>query len=102
MSVSEADHSVAHLDRPFSAWVRCSARVPATAPIDLLVDHAEILSLKGDSYRPREMDLVHRQRRRIAGPPVRLALRASLRWRPYRIWGGTLSTGGNGALFDRP
>jgi DNA replication protein DnaC len=31
--------------------------VVAAAMIDRLVHHAEILSLKGDSYRPRDKDL---------------------------------------------
>jgi DNA replication protein DnaC len=35
--------------------------VTATAMIDRLVHHAEILSLKGDSYRLRDKDL--------GGPP---------------------------------
>jgi DNA replication protein DnaC len=36
---------------------RSSDEVTATAMIDRLVHHAEILSLKGDSYRLRDKDL---------------------------------------------
>ena len=49
-------------NKPFSAWGEISGdEVTATAMIDRLVHHAEILSLKGDSYRLRDKDL--------GGPP---------------------------------
>jgi DNA replication protein DnaC len=45
-------------NKPFSAWgeIFCD-EVVAAAMIDRLVHHAEILSLKGDSYRLRDKDL---------------------------------------------
>jgi DNA replication protein DnaC len=45
-------------NKPFSAWGEIFGDdVVATAMIDRLVHHAEILSLKGDSYRLRDKDL---------------------------------------------
>lgn len=52
-------------NKPFSAWGETFGdEVVATAMIDRLVHHAEILSLKGDSYRLRDKDLG------AARPPV--------------------------------
>jgi DNA replication protein DnaC len=46
-------------NKPFSAWGEVFGDdVVATAMVDRLVHHAEILSLKGDSYRLRGKDLV--------------------------------------------
>jgi DNA replication protein DnaC len=45
-------------NKPFSAWGEIFGdQVTATAMIDRLVHHAEILSLKGDSYRLKDRDL---------------------------------------------
>src|SRR5207237_2214834 len=45
-------------NKPFSAWGDIFGdEVVAAAMIDRLVHHAEILSLKGDSYRLRDRDL---------------------------------------------
>jgi DNA replication protein DnaC len=45
-------------NKPFSAWGEIFGdEITATAMIDRLVHHAEILSLKGDSYRLRDKDL---------------------------------------------
>ena len=45
-------------NKPFSAWGEIFGDdVVAAAMIDRLVHHAEILSLKGDSYRLRDRDL---------------------------------------------
>jgi len=45
-------------NKPFSAWGETFGdEVVAAAMIDRLVHHAEILSLKGDSYRLRDRDL---------------------------------------------
>ena len=45
-------------NKPFSAWGEIFGdEVTATAMIDRLVHHAEILSLKGDSYRLKGRDL---------------------------------------------
>src|SRR4051812_14066068 len=45
-------------NRPFSAWGEIFGDdMAATAMIDRLIHHAEILSLKGDSYRLRGKDL---------------------------------------------
>src|SRR5271157_3902112 len=47
-------------NKPFSAWGEIFGDdVVAAAMIDRLVHHAEILSLKGDSYRLRDKDLGH-------------------------------------------
>ena len=45
-------------NKPFSAWGEIFGDdMAATAMIDRLIHHAEILSLKGDSYRVRGKDL---------------------------------------------
>ena len=45
-------------NKPFSAWGEIFGdELTATAMIDRLVHHAEILSLKGDSYRLRDKAL---------------------------------------------
>jgi DNA replication protein DnaC len=45
-------------NKPFSGWGEIFGdEVTATAMIDRLVHHAEILSLKGDSYRLKDRDL---------------------------------------------
>ena len=45
-------------NKPFSAWGEIFGdEVVAAAMIELLVHHAEILSLKGDSYRLKDKDL---------------------------------------------
>jgi DNA replication protein DnaC len=45
-------------NKPFSAWGEIFGdEVTATAMIDRLVHHAEILSLKSDSYRLKDRDL---------------------------------------------
>jgi DNA replication protein DnaC len=45
-------------NKPFSSWGEIFGdEVTAAAMIDRLVHHAEILSLKGDSYRLRDKDL---------------------------------------------
>ena len=55
-------------NKPFSAWGEIFGdEIVAVAMIDRLVHHAQILSLKGDSYRLRERDL--------GGRPLRDPLR---------------------------
>jgi DNA replication protein DnaC len=45
-------------NKPFSAWGEIFGdEIVAAAMIDRLVHHAEILALKGDSYRLRDEDL---------------------------------------------
>jgi DNA replication protein DnaC len=52
-------------NKPFSAWGEIFGdEVTAVAMIDRLVHHAEILSLKGDSYRLRDKELGARPRPR--------------------------------------
>jgi len=52
-------------NKPFSAWGEIFGdEVTATAMIDRLVHHAEILSLKGDSYRLKDRDLARPPRAR--------------------------------------
>lgn len=49
---------IATSNKPFSAWGEIFGdEVVAAAMIDRLVHHAEILALKGDSYRLRDKDL---------------------------------------------
>ena len=46
-------------NKPFSAWGEIFGdEITAAAMIDRLVHHAEILALKGDSYRLKDRDLV--------------------------------------------
>ena len=48
-------------NKPFSAWGEIFGdEITAAAMIDRLVHHAEILSLKGDSYRLKDRDLARR------------------------------------------
>ena len=52
-------------NKPFSAWGEIFGDdMAATAMIDRLIHHAEILSLKGDSYRLKDRDLGPRPSRR--------------------------------------
>ena len=45
-------------NKAFSAWGEIFGdEVTATAMIDRLVHHAEVVSLKGDSYRLKDRDL---------------------------------------------
>jgi DNA replication protein DnaC len=57
-------------NKPFSAWGEIFGDdIVATAMIDRLVHHAQILALKGDSYRLRGRDI-------DARPPARITQRA--------------------------
>jgi DNA replication protein DnaC len=48
-------------NKPFSAWGEIFGDdMAATAMVDRLIHHAEILSLKGDSYRLKGHDLATR------------------------------------------
>jgi len=48
-------------NQPFSGWGSIFGdEIVAAAMIDRLVHHAEILSLKGDSYRLKDRDLGRR------------------------------------------
>src|SRR3982750_3251625 len=95
-------------NKPFSAWGDIFGdEVTAAARIDRLVHHAEILALKGDSYRLRDRDLA-----RPAAPPADGAHAASAA--PARppgfasatpaphLQGGQFSSGATGSLFERP
>ena len=56
-------------NKPFSAWGEIFGdEVTAVAMIDRLVHHAEILSLKGDSYRLRDKDVATRPRPTLPEP----------------------------------
>ena len=113
-------------NKPFSAWGEIFGDdMAATAMIDRLIHHAEILSLKGDSYRLRGKDLDARPPPRPDPPDPSPAerLRASTdsgtgpRRRHFApLAYGSLpkkpphpnpqvahfSTGASGPLFDRP
>jgi DNA replication protein DnaC len=73
-------------NKPFSAWGEIFGdEVVAAAMIDQLVHHAEIIGLKGDSYRLRDKDLGSPPPQTDRpGRPLRFALRAQLRGRPTR------------------
>jgi hypothetical protein len=45
------------MSQPQFAGARCSATTSWPAMIDRLVHHAEVISLKGDSYRLKNRDL---------------------------------------------
>ena len=54
-------------NKPFSAWGEIFGDdVAATAMVDRLIHHAEILSLKGDSNRLKDRDLGPRPSRATA------------------------------------
>ena len=54
-------------NKPFSAWGEIFGDdMAATAMVDRLIHHAEILSLKGDSYRLKDRDLGPRPGRHTA------------------------------------
>ena len=46
-----------HPNRPFSRWGEIFGDDVVAVMIDRLVHHAEILNLKGDSYRLKDKDL---------------------------------------------
>ena len=57
-------------NKPFSAWGEIFGDdMAATAMVDRLIHHAEILSLKGDSYRLKDRDLGPRPGRHSAEIP---------------------------------
>jgi hypothetical protein len=96
---------------PFSAWARSSATTPPAPPkIDRPIHHAEILSLKGDSYRPKNHDLgAHPAEQTNSWPPPGLV--ATTRFaspaaqpheQPPRPKGCQFSTGATGSILDRP
>ena len=108
-------------NKPFSAWGEIFGDdMAATAMVDRLIHHAEILSLKGDTYRLKDRDLGPRldpdRRHPIRGaggislrsPTARCAKR---RRRPgaevaYFSTGanhrGSILTGATGSILDRP
>jgi DNA replication protein DnaC len=54
-------------NKPFSLWGEIFGDdMAATAMVDRLIHHAEILSLKGDSYRLKDRDLGLRPSRQSA------------------------------------
>jgi len=56
-------------NKPFSAWGEIFGdEVVAVAMIDRLIHHAEIVSLKGDSYRLKDRDLGRAKPARTAEP----------------------------------
>jgi DNA replication protein DnaC len=57
-------------NKPFSAWGEIFGDdAVATATVDRLVHHAELISLKGDSYRLKDRDLGARPGRDLADTP---------------------------------
>src|SRR3979409_49000 len=73
-------------NKPFSKWGDiCGDDMAATAMIDRLIHHSEILSLKGDSYRLRGKDLDARIGAKPAqiGSPITLQTLAEGRRTPH-------------------
>ena len=65
-------------NKPFSAWGEIFGDdVVAAAMIDRLVHHAEILALKGDSYRLKDRDLARPPAARTPKRPEPITLSAS-------------------------
>jgi hypothetical protein len=82
----------------FSAWGEIFGdEATAVAMIDRLVHHAEILSLKGDSYRLRDKDL---GTPRPLTDPLGSALRAPLRRPVTTPQAGAFSTGASGRRWS--
>ena len=95
-------------NKPFSGWGEIFGEdVTAAAMIDRLVHHAEILALKGDSYRLKDRDLAQPHSQpptpgRARRAPLRLALRASPPRRPPRtLKGGSLFRTALGGQLSR-
>jgi hypothetical protein len=107
-------------NKPLSAWGEIFRdAIAATAMVDRLIHHAEILSAKGDSYRLKDRDLGPRPtrpggHRLTARPPAfgsaRLRLPpqnagdSTLEWPSFhrRIpRGGQFSTGATGSTSNR-
>ena len=105
-------------NKPFSAWGEIFGdEITAAAMIDRLVHHAEILALKGDSYRLKDRDLARAPGRKLtparsrrAPTLLRLGLRPPLRsiGDPSQLahystarQGGEFSTGATGCIFKR-
>src|SRR5881227_1440643 len=58
---------IVNSNKPFSAWGEIFGDdMAATAMVDRLIHHAELISLKGDSYRLKDRDLEPRTGRRSA------------------------------------
>ncbi len=95
-------------NKPFSAWGEIFGDdMAATAMIDRLIHHSEILSLKGDSYRLRGKDLATiAARPRPTGSAfattVAHPLSSTLTGQFSAGWVAHFSTGVSGPLFDRP
>jgi DNA replication protein DnaC len=105
-------------NKPFSAWGEIFGDdMAATAMIDRLIHHSEILSLKGDSYRLRGKDLDARLAKtaELNRPRGGVARRAQAATSSARRYAPSLrsqpldpprvvhfSTGAGGPLFNRP
>ena len=91
-------------NKPFSAWGEIFGdEVTAAAMIDRLVHHAEILALKGDSFRLRDKDLGSPPPHYLSPRLLRFALRAPLRRRAIDLGGGLVSRLAQGGEFsNRP
>ena len=106
-------------NKPFSAWGEIFGdEITAAAMIDRLVHHADILALKGDSYRLKDRDLA--RRRPKTDPPEHAPRLSALGLRPHapqpqrrRSHWRTIrfpipaevahfSTGEPGTVFNRP
>jgi len=75
-------------NKPFGRWGEVFGDpVVAAAMIDRLVHHAEVVSLKGDSYRLKDRDLGRVPTDNTERPPTRP--------------GGSFSTGARGSIFGR-
>ena len=96
-------------NKPFSAWGEIFGDdVIAAAMIDRLVHHAEILALKGDSYRLKDRDLARPANETTepnshapAGPSPDRLRRPGIHIQ-IKQQEGHFSTGESGPHFDRP
>ena len=98
-------------NKPFSAWGEIFGDdAVATAMIDRLIHHADILSLKGDSYRLRGKELgprptTHRQpplTRRAAGSFLRSPTARSRNAGATTLKWPSFQPAETGLLFKRP
>ena len=90
-------------NKPFSAWGEIFGdEVIAAAMIDRLVHHAEILALKGDSYRLRDKDLGSATAPRLTAAPAPLRPTGSAPQRDHTTQGGSIFNRRRGSAFNRP
>ena len=89
-------------NKPFSAWGEIFGdEVVAAAMIDRLVHHAEILGLKGDSYRLATRTWARRRPATERSPPAPLRPTGSLRRRDLHSSAGLSHSAKGGSILNR-